>query len=256
VNSKIGVSKQPLKEEVAKNPDKKVCLAICGHSIYRIQKFGFTLGLPVLDGTITIENGNLYISDLEQTKGFEFDTIIIVNCNDGVIPDILKPEKEQFRDLARFYVAMTRAKNQLIVSYSVKQSSLLANAEKNFLQDDWTAHVLAEWVVPQGVPPTLDFIRNEHDTSSKKHPVEMSGPEFLYTNYAIGLNSLLIDKLRNVISGQSIIRDGVPVAWITLGKAKTDTDNIGRSRQAFGPEGIRLFRELLIRLPEPRGAKK
>lgn len=161
--------------------DKKGCLAICGHSLYQIQKFGEKVGISVLDGTITIENDNLYLSDLEHTKGFEFDTMIIVNCNDGIIPDPLKPEKEQFRDLARFYVAMTRAKNQLIVSHSVKQSPLLANAEANFLPDEWRFQVHEEWVISQGMPATLDSIRHERDRESEKHPLEMSGPEFLYS---------------------------------------------------------------------------
>lgn len=234
-----------LKEEVEKNPNKKSCLAICGYSLYRIQKFGLKLGIPVLDGSITIESGNLYLSDLEQTKGFEFDTMIIVNCNDGVIPDVLKPEKEQFSDLARFYVAMTRAKNQLIVSYSVKQSLLLAKAEANFLSDEWASHVLAEWVVPHGTPPTLNSIRHEYDPKPEKHPFDMSGSEFLYTKYALGSNTLLIEKLRNVISGNSTIRDRVPVEWATIRKAIEDTKNNVGSRQAFGPEGIRQFREFV-----------
>lgn len=230
--------------------DKKGCLAICGHSLYRVQKFGEKVGIPVLDGTITIEKDNIYLSDLEHTKGFEFDTMIIVNCNDGVIPDPLKPENEQFRDLARFYVAMTRAKNQLIVSYSVKQSFLLANAEANFLQDEWKSNVLRDWVIPLGVPPTLDSIRHERDRELEKHPLEMSGPEFLYSRYALGLSSLLIDKLRNLVPGHSVIRAGVPVAWATLSQAKVDTDKNARSRQAFGPEGVLQFRELVAWLPQ------
>ena len=233
----------------AKDSDRKGCLALCGYSLYRIQKFGEKLGIPVLDGTITIEKDNFYLSDLEHTKGFEFDTMIIVNCNEGVIPDPLKPEKEQFRDLARFYVAMTRAKNQLIVSYSVKQSPLLTNAETYFLPDDWSSNVLEEWVVSQGVPPTLDSIRNEHGT--KKHPLEMSGPEFLYSSYALGLSTLLIEKLRKFIPGRSVVRERVRVGWVTLGAAKADTDSNPRSRQAFGAEeGVPQFRSLVARLPE------
>ena len=237
-----------LKEEVEENPDKKSCLAFCGYSLYQIQKFGLKLGIPVLDESIAIGRDNLYLSNLEHTKGFEFDTMIIVNCNDGVIPDIFKPEKEQFRDLARLYVAMTRAKNQLIVSYSVKQSSLLANAEANFLPDEWSSHVPEEWVVQHGLPPTLNSIRHESDPNLKKNLFDLSGPEFLYTKYARGLSSLLIEKLRNIIPGRSTIRGGVPVTWKTLGKAMEDTKSSGLSRQAFGQEGIRQFREFVEEL--------
>ena len=242
-----------IQQELSISKNKKACLAICGYSTYQVQKYGLMLGVPVLDENITIEDGNIYLSDLEHTKGFEFDTIIITNCNADVIPDILKPEKEQFRDLARFYVAMTRAKSQLIVSYSIKQSPLLANAEKYFLQDDWSYHVPDNLVVNNGVPPSLDQIRTDGENTTPRHPFEMTGPEFLYTPGAIGLPNLLIEKLRNVIPGRSTIREGSTVAWTTIGRAKLDTDTSARSRQAFGPEGMRQFRELIAGFPEYKG---
>jgi hypothetical protein len=96
----------------------------------------------------------------------------------------------------------------------------------------------------------LDSIRHERDRELEKHPLEMSGPEFLYSRYALGLSSLLIDKLRNLVPGHSVIRAGVPVAWATLSQAKVDTDKNARSRQAFGPEGVLQFRELVAWLPQ------
>ena len=242
-----------IQQELSISRNKKACLAICGYSSYQVQKYGLMLGVPVLDENITIEDGNIYLSDLEHTKGFEFDTIIIANCNADVIPDTLKPEKEQFRDLARFYVAMTRAKSQLIVSYSIKQSPLLANAEKYFLPDDWSFHVPEDMVVNNGVPPSLDQIRTYGDNIPLRHPFDMTGPEFLYTRGALGLQNLLIEKLRNVIPGRSTIREGSTVAWTTIGRAKLDTDTSASSRQAFGPEGMRLFRELTASFPEYKG---
>ena len=36
---------------------------------------------PFLDGSNKLTEGNIFISDLEQIKGFEFDIVIIINCN-------------------------------------------------------------------------------------------------------------------------------------------------------------------------------
>src|SRR6185437_8624591 len=61
----------------------KACVAVCGYSLYELQLFGRKLGLPVLDGRTPIEAGDLFLSDLEQTKGFEFDIFSVLNCRAG-----------------------------------------------------------------------------------------------------------------------------------------------------------------------------
>lgn len=236
-----------LRSEVGDEDYSKTCLAFCGFSLYEIQKYSETLEVPVLDGNVTIEKENLYLSDLEHTKGFEFDTMVIVNCNDQVIPDPQKPEKERYRDLARFYVAMTRAKNQLIVSHSSQRSQLLRNAVENFLQDSWSAYLdLTELKMP-GVPLALEDIRNKHELEDEYVDyLELSGPEFLYTEHALGLPVLLIDKLRHVIPGQKKTVNRVPVAWSTLNQALSDCAQNPRARQAFGKsETYQQFRELV-----------
>lgn len=245
----------------AVEPQSKNCLAICGYTLYQIQKFGEELGLPVLDGNITIQAQSLYLSDLEHTKGFEFDSMVIVNCGQDVLPDTAKPKLEQFRDLARFYVAMTRAKNQLIVSFSGQRSSFLEGSDENFLIEDWHSQVDREAVLCRGVPPSLETIRNFDDGNQPATAaggqlesnafLDMSGPKFLYTEQALGLSELIVEKLRNVIPGRSTIRAGTPVAWSTLRRAKEDTDANVRSRQAFGPEGIAQFRALIEQLSPP-----
>lgn len=251
LEEEIEYSLKYLKEILKEDPDKKCCLAICGYSLYQIQSFGIKHNLKVLDGSISIENDHLYLSDLEHTKGFEFDTVVIANCNENVLPDITKPEKEQFRDLSRFYVAMTRAKNELIVSFSNCQSPLLLNAGDNFLVEKWLTYVNGEIVDRYGAPSSLDEIRYKDDFDNEtKDPFDMTGPEFLYTKHALGLSTLLIDKLRNLVTGKSVVRSGHPVIWRTLQQAKLDTDQFPRSRQAFGPEGIVQFQNLVEELDE------
>ncbi|MBV5275891.1 MAG: AAA family ATPase [Lamprocystis purpurea] len=236
-----------LRTSEEEEPTSKGCISFCGYSLYEIQNFGTKLNVPVLDGNVTITDNALYVSDLEHTKGFEFDTMIIVNCSDKVIPDPLKPQKERFRDLARFYVAMTRAKNQLIVSYSGSCSPLLASADANFLLEEWGQYLDKEPAVGCGVPSRLENTRH-YDEGELKRVFDMSGPEFLYTEGALGLSSLLIEKLRNVVPGKKKTVNRTPVEWANIGDAIADCENNPKVRQSFGPEGFMQFRSLIDRI--------
>ena len=80
--------------------------------------------------------------------------------------------------------------------------------------------------------------------------LDMSGPELLYTKHALGMSTLLIEKLRKVVSGKSVIRNRVPVEWSTLRQAKKDAKINPRSSQSFGPEGILQFESLIRELEE------
>ena len=55
---------------------------------------------------------------MHGAKGLEFDTVFVIHGNEGCIPykkAKLETEIEEERRL--FYVAMTRAKNKLVISY-------------------------------------------------------------------------------------------------------------------------------------------
>lgn len=257
LEEEISFAIEYLKEYLRNDPGKKTCIAFCGYSLYQIQQFGNRIGIKVLDEEVSIDVNNLYFSDLEHTKGFEFDAVVVVNCKQGVLPDVTKPEKEQFRDLSRFYVSMTRAKDQLVVSFSDTLSPYLSVADTYFLHEDWHTYVEKHMETSFGEPLSLEDIRHrEHAENELRDLIDLSGPEFLYTPYALGLSSLLIEKLRKVVSGKSLIRNRVPVEWKTLRQAKLDTDNNVRSRQAFGPEGIKQFRSLIEDLKKQQVSNK
>lgn len=55
---------------------------------------------------------------MHGAKGLEYDTVFILGANEGVVPHrkaAMEEETEEERRL--FYVAMTRAKRQLTISY-------------------------------------------------------------------------------------------------------------------------------------------
>ena len=102
------------------------CIAIVGYSGFEVQEYGKEIGIPVLDGASKFLRGTRFLSDLEQTKGYEFDTMVIVNCAKGNLPPSGAPAQEVFRNASEFYVAMTRARNQLVISFSGEMCDWLA----------------------------------------------------------------------------------------------------------------------------------
>lgn len=121
---------------------KKACIAICGFTQKAVEDLALSLQLPVLSDSSDISTGYLFLSDLEQTKGFEFDLMVIVNCADGVVPHPQIPEDEWFRDLSKLYVALTRAKTELVVSYSGDFSVFLKESIAKFVVGDWSDYGL------------------------------------------------------------------------------------------------------------------
>ena len=59
------------------------------------------------------------LATMHASKGLEYDTVYLIDCNDGITPHdkaVLPEDIEEERRL--FYVAMTRAKNHLIICLS------------------------------------------------------------------------------------------------------------------------------------------
>lgn len=62
-----------------------------------------------------IEKGKIPIVTVHQVKGLEFDIIFIIGANEGKFP-VFKPDLEEEKRL--FYVALTRARKKILISYS------------------------------------------------------------------------------------------------------------------------------------------
>lgn len=243
------------KGQISENNHFKACIAICGYTHLEIKRFGAVHGINVLDSNTSIGSSSLFLSDLEQTKGFEFDLVVIVNVVDGVMPSPSSPELEKTKDLTQLYVSLTRAKQELIVSYHGVLSRLFKSTE-DFLEDEWVNYLEPENELPiLGCPEQIE----EHkvaDAHVLKNVVFMTGKEFLYTKKAIGLPALLIEKLRENIDGITVNREGNLVKWKNIGSAYDSIKNNPRSRQVFGPEGLRLFNQFCQELDIESEMKK
>jgi hypothetical protein len=82
-------------------------------------------------------DASLVVSSLEAVKGFEFDTVIACDVSYGVIPRPGTPPEEHWRDAAVLYAALTRARDQLVMTYVGRRSEFLnAMADAVDFQDD------------------------------------------------------------------------------------------------------------------------
>ena len=63
--------------------------------------------------------------------------------------------------------------------------------------------------------------------------LEMSGPDFLYTHHAIGLDAALVKKIRSLVTGKRRMLDGVPIEWRSIRDLRNDLDKHVRARSKF-----------------------
>jgi hypothetical protein len=231
-----------LREQLSTEQTRKGCIAICGYSYYDIQRIGKDVGIPVLDGQMELTDSSIFLSDLEQTKGFEFDRMIIINCNEDVIPDRQFPAEEWFRDISKLYVAMTRAKYELILSYSSMMSSIFNSSNLFFTHDEWVDHLTVDTISKFNLPrPSTD----EKDVNF----AWMTGEQLLYTRTAMNLSVELQTKLRDLVNGKhGTDEKGQRFRWRNMGDLITDlntTNNTPNIARRFGPSVYQQLLQLL-----------
>lgn len=184
------------RENIEEAPNHKVCIALCGYSQAAVEQLAANLTLPALCGNTDLSAQSLFLSDLEQTKGFEFDLMVVLNCGSQVIPHPDLPEHESFRELFKLYVALTRAKTELVVSYHKGLSHFVEVAKECFNEASWREHVnhpndLAGIVWPS---PTLRQTGNVLNWS-------VTGREFLRMREAVGLSQVVQDEILQHVTG-------------------------------------------------------
>lgn len=71
-----------------------------------------------LQHDVDYESDRVKISTIESAKGHEFGSVFIMGLVEGVLPNTGTTEEEIPREAARLYVAMTRAREALTITYS------------------------------------------------------------------------------------------------------------------------------------------
>ncbi|MFT0877857.1 UvrD-helicase domain-containing protein [Rhodopseudomonas sp. G2_2311] len=201
---------------------RNICIAFAGFSSRDVHEYAKHCGVTALDGAYDPSADTLVFSDLEQTKGYEFDVLIVVNCCEDVLPAGDAPEEEQFRDICKLYVCMTRAKRELVLSFHGAASRWLQAVSDTIQIDHWSSVETCDPNFLQSVPavlPQADPNRfNDNDVWS------LPGREFLYTKEAVGLSTEAQDKLIELVDGRGAIRGGSGrrLKWQSVGQLMAD----------------------------------
>jgi hypothetical protein len=223
-------------------------LVFCGYGQAATESIGKQLGLPVLAADTDLGNSRLFLSDLEQTKGFEFDAVVVVNCSRAILPHPDLPPEESFRDLCRLYVAMTRAKTQLVLSYSGTPSPFVAAAKDMFLESLFADYAekseLTGLQLPPGSVPKLG------DTEAWAK----SGRGFLRSRDAVGLDRTLQDEIVKHVTGtiRTIGRERKQTEWKTFGDFAKAMEQPRVRHQVISEEAWTNFSKRLLVIHEAK----
>lgn len=93
------------------------------HSFTDINEFieSVAIDSPTVENDGEGEPNAVQIMTMHGSKGLEFDIVILPTCNDDIIPHYRSKTKQEIQEERRLmYVAMTRAKNNLIISHTEK----------------------------------------------------------------------------------------------------------------------------------------
>ena len=71
-----------------------------------------------LRNDVDYESDNVKVSTIESAKGHEFSAVYIMGLIEGVLPSLGVDSDTLPREASRLYVAMTRAREKLVMSYS------------------------------------------------------------------------------------------------------------------------------------------
>jgi len=225
---------------------KSVCRAFAGFSLGDVKSFALRCGVTALDGTYDPVSDKLVFCDLEQTKGYEFDTLIIIQCKDGVLPPHDAPEEEAFRASCKLYVAMTRAKRELILSFHDAASRWIQAVTGSIGEDKWSAFETLPHSLLQGVPevlPEAESGKNIEDIG------KLSGGQFIYTAHALGLSIQAQDKLIELVDGRGLVAArGNRLRWSNMLSLLTDLRATKRYDLRFGSNVAAELRGILTDL--------
>ena len=233
LSEEITYAKKHMEDLCAQNLNHNGCIVFAGFKNTEVKAYSKKIGIPVLDGNSDPLNEPVVISDLEQAKGYEFDTVIILNCEAGVLPQGGIHEDEIYRSACQFYVAMTRAKNDLYLSFHSEPSRWLKNTQK-IHREDWSMVEDIKGLRLMDLPLKL-FER--HDPKDHLDIFSgMTGLEFIYTPTANGLTVEQQSRLIELVDGRGMYSSQrkINVKWRDMRSLINDLEVDAKVRSLIG----------------------
>ena len=234
LSEEITYARKHLEDLCAQNLNHNGCIVFAGYKNTEIKEYSKILGIPVLDGNLDPLNEPMVISDLEQVKGYEFDTVIIVNCEAGILPLTGIHEGEIYRSACQFYVAMTRAKNDLYLSYHDTPSVWLANTQYIY-RTEWSTFEEIRGLRLMPIPNRLTEIYDPEDQQDMF--AGMTGLEFTYTKHSMGLSIENQNKVIELADGRSVYSSNkrMNTQWKDIRNLINDLEHDPNVRARIGP---------------------
>ena len=231
----VTYAKKHMEDLCAQNLNHNGCIVFAGFKNTEIKTYSQQIGIPVLDGNLDPLNEPIVISDLEQAKGYEFDTVIVINCKAGILPQDGIHEDEVYRSACQFYVAMTRAKNDLYLSYHGKPSKWLTNTF-HIHTDDWSKVEDIKGIRLLTVPEKLFEMHVSEDLADIY--TGMTGLEFIYTPQSMGLSVDQQSKIIDLADGRGMFSSNrkMNVKWRDMRNLISDLNADPKVKSLIGSQ--------------------
>jgi superfamily I DNA/RNA helicase len=243
LSEEITYAKKHMEDLCAQNLNHNGCIVFAGFKNTEVKAYSKKIGIPVLDGNLDPLNEPIVLSDLEQAKGYEFDTVIILNCESGVLPQNGIHEDEVYRSACQFYVAMTRAKNDLYLSYHTEPSRWLKNTQK-IHRVDWSMVEEIKGLRLTDIPQKL---YERHDPKDQMDIFSgMTGLEFIYTPIARGLTVEQQSRLIEFVDGRGMFSSSqkMNVKWRDMRALISDSKSNPNTKALISPQLTMLLNQL------------
>ena len=139
-------------------------------------------------------SNKIRLMTVHNAKGLEFENVFVIGLEEGLFPHANSVDEEDFEEERRlFYVAITRAKRNLVISYCRKRNMFGVD---NFQEP---SQFLME--LPNGIPDNT-FFENDQDKNNKslnysvgdivRHKEYGSG-KIIMLKYVKGKNLIMVD---------------------------------------------------------------
>ncbi len=170
---------QTLKEIKTQHPHLSTAiLSRTNLDLYRCEEECLTAQIPYRlrdcgkeDESTSNEESCVDLVTLHASKGLEWDIVFVIHCNDDVFPSSKKKE-EIICERRLFYVAVTRARKHLFLSYNRNERDLsrfVREIPSRLLQYHGLArYCLSEAELQEGIP-TLDHLLSSLDGEDFKY---------------------------------------------------------------------------------------
>lgn len=148
-------------------------------------------GINLLNEQVNLSSDSVKLMTLHASKGLEFKQVYIIGVNLGLIPIMCKNDEEEAEEKRLFFVGITRAKDNLEMSYYTNTNSnlissgpsryiamiprnLIANAD-NFIEHASNIQSLKK-----------SLLENKHDENKNNEIINANKELYIHNKYGIG----------------------------------------------------------------------